>query len=96
MNNIYIRVKEAPDFSLRLLLLDNEDYVLVSLSQMLFLVEKKEMSVILHFIPGGHLTVLCQLRSEETISSALKCANTLLKDTNQISTTRRANVLRPV
>lgn len=96
MNNIYIRVKETPELPVLHLLLDNEDYVLVSLSQMLFLVEKK-MSGILHFIPGGRLTVLGQLRSEETISSALKCANTsLLKVTNQISTTRRANVLRPV
>lgn len=44
MNNIYIRVKEAPE------LLDNEDCV-VSLSQILFLVEKTEMSGILRFYP---------------------------------------------
>lgn len=88
MNNIYIRVKEAPELPVCHLLLDNEDYVLVPLSQMLFLVEKKRN--VRDFIPGG------QLRSEETISSALKRATTsLLKDTNQISTTRRANVLRP-
>lgn len=94
MNNIYIRVKEAPELPVCHLLLDNEDYVLVPLSQMLFLVEKKRN--VRDFIPGGCLTVLGQLRSEETISSALKRATTsLLKDTNQISTTRRANVLRP-
>lgn len=52
MNTIYIRVKEAPELPVCLLLPDNEDYVVVSLSQMLFLVKKKECQRSYIFIPG--------------------------------------------
>lgn len=52
MNNIYIRVKEAPELPVCLLLPDNEDYVVVPLSQMFILVKKKECQRSYVFIPG--------------------------------------------